>query len=339
MLTLVGDTCSADVNVRVDTQSSSTERFLVTVHTRHADLHNGYSRVRFQGLVPANVRTKVAIDFHVSLIGHGVAAYHPDYHVESATTHSRWDELPALVARRWDAILQEAKSVPYYASGEGVGYSRVLHHVEAYGAHFLPALDQAGVDPDRAVVPRFAALLAKADALAVATTELERRGHARLKEHRARVLPELEKVLALTRAQRLAIVDFRTTTIGPKAMIAALQKDLGYRALLMFVAGAHAQHAGRPPQVHRWETGTGLRLTYRIVEWHASRPGDEQRDCARGQLVFDARPIAKESFQDLVKQVNNVDFCRDTAGRWSLESRAAYIPPVVDRGVEGAPIY
>jgi hypothetical protein len=172
-------------------------------------------------------------------------------------------------------------------------------------------------------------LLAKADALAVATTnDVERGGHTRLKEQRARVLPELEKWLALTRAQRLAIADFRSMTIGPKSMIAALEKDAGYPGLLAFVTGAHAQQAERLPQVHRWETGAGMRVTYRLVEWQRSR------GCARGQLVLDARPIAKGYFPDLVKQANNVDFCRDRAGRWSLESRTTYTPPAVGRWVD-----
>jgi hypothetical protein len=112
ILSLVGGTASADVSVYVDTRSSSNERFLVFVLTRHADFHNGYSRVRFQGLVPANVRTRVPIDFYVSLVGHGVSADHPDDRVESAVTHSRWDELPTLVARRWDAILEDAEPLP-----------------------------------------------------------------------------------------------------------------------------------------------------------------------------------------------------------------------------------
>lgn len=29
-------------------------------------------------------------------------------------------------------------------------------------------------------------------------------------------------------------------------------------------------------------------------------------------------------------------FCRDPAGRWSIESRTAYMRPVVDHGVEGS---
>jgi hypothetical protein len=52
--------------------------------------------------------------------------------------------------------------------------------------------------------------------------------------------------------------------------------------------------------------------------------------------VFDARPIAKSSFQHLAKQFNNADFCRDPAGRWNLESRTVYMSPVVDRAVEGS---
>jgi hypothetical protein len=335
MLTLFHGTCGADVSVLVDTQSSSTEQFLVTVYTRHADFHNGYSRVRFTGLVQANVRTRVAIDFYISLVGYGVTAYHPDYHVESVITRSRRADPPALAARRWDAILDVAASLPYYGMGEGVSYFRVLSHVEAYAGHFLPALDRAGVDPDPAVVPRFAALLAKADALAVATTnDVERGGHARLKEQRARVLPELEKWLDLTRAQRLAIADFRSVTIGPKSIIAALQQEAGYPGLLAFVTGAHAEHAARLPQVHSWETGTGVRVSYRLVEWQRSRSDGEPRGCARGQLVLDARPIAKGYFPDLVKQANNVDFCRDRAGRWSLESRTTYTPPAVGRWVD-----
>jgi len=50
----------------------------VSVSTRHADFHNGYSRERFKGLVHANQRTRVPIDFYFTLVGHGVSAYHPD---------------------------------------------------------------------------------------------------------------------------------------------------------------------------------------------------------------------------------------------------------------------
>jgi hypothetical protein len=335
LLMLFHGACGADVNVRVDTQSGSSEQFLVTVYTRHADFHNGYSRIRFTGLVQANASTTVAIGFYISLIGYGVTAYHPDYDVEAVVTRSRRVDPPALVARRWDAILDRMTSLPYYGTGGGVSYFRLLSHIEGYAGNFLPALDRAGVDPDPAVVARFTALLAKADALAVPSTiDVERGGQARLKEQRARVLPELEKWLDLTRAQRLAIADFRSVTIGAKPMIAALQKDAGFPGLLAFVAGVHAERAERLPQVHSWETGTGLRMTYRLVEWQRARSDGEPRGCARGQLVLDARPIAKGYFPDLVRQANYVDFCRDRAGRWSLESRRTYTSNTVGRWVD-----
>lgn len=316
----------ADVGVLVDTRSNSSEQFLVTVYTRHADFHNGYSRVRFEGLVPANARHKVAIDFHLSRVGYGALAYHPDYHVESVITHSRGDELPAIVARRWDVILEDAKTLPYYApagSPEGPSYFRLLDHVEAYGQRYLPALDRAGVEPDPAVLSRFAVLLAKADALAVSGTESDRRGEAGLKARRARVLPALEKVQALTRAQRLAIAEFRNTTLGRKTMVAALQEDTAYASLLAFIANASTHTRDRLPQEHSWDKSNGLRYTYRLEQW-VRRRNDAAPDCARGQLTLDARPIANDAYQDLVKRVRNVDFCREPSGRWTIESRTAY---------------
>lgn len=316
----------ADVGVLVDTRANSSEQFLVTIYTRHADFHNGYSRVRFEGLLPANARQKVAIDFYFSRVGYGAFAYHPDYHVESVITRSRGDKLPALVARRWDAILEDAKTFPYYAdlgSPEGPSYFRLLDHVEAYGQRYLPALDRAGVEPDPAVLSRFAVLLAKADALAIAGTESDRRGEAGLKERRARVLPALEKLQALTRSQRLAIAEFRNTTIGPKTMVAALQEDTAYASLLAFIANASSHQRDRLPQEHSWDKGNGLRYTYRLEQWIQRRNGAAP-DCARGQLTLDARPIANDASQDLVKRVRNVDFCREPSGRWTIESRTAH---------------
>jgi hypothetical protein len=139
----------------------------------------------------------------------------------------------------------------------------------------------------------------------------------------------------LTHAQRLAIVDFRNTTIGPKPMIVALQKDAGYPALLAFVAGAQAQPAGRLPQVHSWERHrSAADVPARRMATFAQRRG------TAGLLAVNLcwtrggsrRALSKTSS----KQVNNADFCRDQAGRWNLESRTVYMSPVVDRAVEGS---
>jgi hypothetical protein len=111
-LLLAGGPCLADVTVLVNTDSRSSEAFHVSVSTRHADFHNGYSRVRFQGLIRANERTRVPVDFYFTLIGHGVWVFHPDYLLESAVTESRWQELPELSPRRWSEILEAGTSLP-----------------------------------------------------------------------------------------------------------------------------------------------------------------------------------------------------------------------------------
>jgi hypothetical protein len=72
--------------------------------------------------------------------------------------------------------------------------------------------------------------------------------------------------------------------------------------------------------VHSWENSTGMQLTYRIEQTFRRRGDAGPPDCARGQLTMDARPIANGAFQDLVMRVPDVEFCRDTSGRWSIEN-------------------
>lgn len=320
ILALICNTADADVSVLVDTRSSSTEPFLVSVSTRHADLHNGYSRERFKGLVPANQRTRVPIDFYFTLVGHGVSAYHPDYLRESAITDSRWADVPILAPRRWDVILPGLGALPL--AGADATYLRALEHVEFYRDGFVPALDRAGIDPDPGVLPRLGALLAKADALVTfppVQTALQRHSHAQVQARRARVLADIGKLLALKRSQRLAMVAFRELTIGPKPMLAALANDPGFPPLQAFVTSVHAQQpVRRLPQEHTWQDRTGLQFTYRLHERYRLKREQHQLDCFRGSVTFDGRPIVDGAFDDLVKQVE-ANICLEPDGRWRLQ--------------------
>jgi hypothetical protein len=322
ILALVYHRADADVSVLVDTRASSTEWFFVSVSTRHADLHNGYSRERFQGLVQANKRTRVPIDFYVTLVGHGVYAYHPEYFFESAVTHSRWDDLPILTPRRWDVILEGLGSLPL--AGAGPSYFNALGHVEFYRDRFVAALDRADRDPDPADLPRFGALLARADTLVTfppAETGLQRHDHAQIRARRAKVLPDIKNLLALKRSQRVAMVAFRELTIGPKPMLAALARDPGFPALQAFVASVHAQQpVSRLPREHVWQDQTGLRFTYILRERYQLKRNVQLLDCFRGTVIFDGRPIADGAFDDLVKQVN-ADICLESDGSWRLQTR------------------
>jgi hypothetical protein len=316
---------AADVSVLIDTRSSSSEQFLVTVYTRHADFHNGYSRVRFEGLVQANRRTRVPIEFYFTRIGYGVTAYHPDYLLESAVTRKRADDLPALSLRHWDAILGGVTSLP--VNGPEPTYAGIVGHVQLYRDQFLPALDRAGIMPDPAVVPRLASLLAKADALTTfpePANNSQRYDQSRLREQRANVLPDIEKLLASSRSRRLALIAYREAATGPKRLIAALQKEPDYPKLLEFVSSENARKPpGKLPQTQSWQNpATGLRLTYRIDQWYRQQRDAQSPDCAQGQLTFDGRPIVEGVSGDLVKRVN-VDFCRQPDGLWSIAGRWA----------------
>jgi hypothetical protein len=316
---------AADVSVLIDTRSSSSEQFLVTVHTRHADFHNGYSRVRFEGLVQANRRTQVPIEFYFTRIGYGVTAYHPDYLLESAVTRQRTDDVPALFPRHWDAVLGAVTSLPI--NGPEPTYAGIVGHVQLYRDQFLPALDRAGIAPDPAVVPRLASLLAKADALTTfpePANNLERYDRSRLREQRASVLPDIEKLLASSRARRLALIAYREAAIGPKRLIAALQKEPDYPKLLEFVSSVNARKPPSAlPQAQSWHNPTtGLQLTYRIDRWYRQQRDADPPDCARGQLTFDGRPMVEGVSGDLVKRID-VDFCRRPDGLWSIAGRSA----------------
>jgi hypothetical protein len=262
----------------------------------------------------------VAIDFSFTLVGHGVSAYHPDYLLESASTDSRWADLPILAPRRWDVIYAGLSSLPF--AGSDATYLRSLEHVEFYRDGFLPALDRAGIDPDPSVLPRLGALLAKADALVTVPpiqTPLQRHDHAQVQARRARVLPDIEKLLALKRSQRLAMVAFRELTIGPKPMLAALVNDPGFPRLQAFVTSVHAQQPVRPlPQELAWQDRTGLQLTYRMHERYRLTRDQQQLDCFRGSVTFDGRPIVDGTFDDLVKQME-ANICLEPDGRWRLQ--------------------
>jgi hypothetical protein len=317
-LALACGAARADVSVLIDTRSSSAEQFLVVVHTRHADLHNGYSRERYSGLVPANRPTRIPIDFHVNLVGHGVSAYHPDYTFESAVTHRRSDELPVLAPRRWESIFNGLDALPLY--GQGVTYLNVVGHATMYRDQFLPALDRAGIDPDPVALPRLRALLEKADALVRFPPQYPtlRGFDPRAAQARATVLPDIEKLLALTRAQRQAMAAFRELTIGRKPMLAALERDQESASLQAFLASVHSQvPAPRLPQEHAWQARAGLRLTYRIDDRYQDRRGAQPLDCFRGSMTFDGRPAADGAFDDLVKKVE-ARFCLEPGGQWRL---------------------
>jgi hypothetical protein len=316
----------ADVTVLIDTRSNSSEQFLVTVHTRHANLHNGYARVRFEGLVQANRPTRVPIEFYLSRIGYGVTAYHPDYLLESDVTRQRGDDLPALFPRRWDAVLAGITALPL--NGPEPTYAGAVGHVELYRDKYLPALDRAGVEPDSAVMSRLAALLTKADALVtfpVPAHSSIRYDQDKLKKRRAFVLSDIAKLIASSRARRLALAAFReATTTGPMPIIAALREEPDYRSLLTFVAGVSKQKpVGALPQSRTWQNSTtGLRFTYRIVAMYPSQRGGESPDCSRGQLTYDGRSIVEGVSGDLVRKIE-LEFCRQSAGTWDVAGRWA----------------
>jgi hypothetical protein len=186
----------------------------------------------------------------------------------------------------------------------------------------VPALDRAGIDPDPGVLPRLGALLAKADALVTfpsAQTPLQRHSDALVQARRAKVLSDIGKLLALTRSQRLAMVAFRELTIGPKPMLAALANDPGFVPLQTFVTSVHTQPPVRPlPQEHAWQDRTGLQFTYRLHERYRLKRDQQQLDCFRGSVTFDARPIVDGAFDDLVKQVE-ANICLEPDGRWRLQ--------------------
>jgi hypothetical protein len=318
VLALAAGAAHADLSVLIDTRSQSTEQFLVIVHTRHADLHNGYSRERFKGLVPANQRTRIQIDFYVSLVGHGVSAYHPDYTFESAVTNRRSDALPTLTPRRWEVILQDLDSLPLY--GQGATYLNILGHVMMYRDQYIAALDRAGIDPDPAALPRLRALLEKADALVRFPPETPtlQNYHYEMPAKRARVLPDIEKLLALKRSQRLAMVAFRELTIGPKPMLAALEREQQAPSLQAFLTSVHERKpAPRLPQEHAWQDRAGLRLAYRIDDRHQEKRDRQLLDCFRGSVTFDGRPAADAEFEDLVKKVE-ARFCLEPDGQWRI---------------------
>jgi hypothetical protein len=267
----------------------------------------------------------VPIEFYFNRIGYGVSAYHPDYLLESAVTRQRGEDVPTLFPRRWDAVIGAVTSLP--VNGPQPTYAGIVGHVQYYRDNFLPALDRAGIAPDPAVVPRLAALLAKADALTTfpePANNLGRYDQSRLREQRAGVLPDIEKLLASSRSRRLALVAFRESARGRKTLVAALGKEPDYPKLLEFISSANARKPpGKLPQTQSWQNpATGLRFTYRIDQWYRHQRDADSPDCARGQLTFDGRPIVEGVSGDLVKRFE-LDFCRRPDGSWSVAGRLA----------------
>jgi hypothetical protein len=318
---------SADVTVLIETGADSEELFLVSVSTRHADFHLGRSHRRFEGLLPGNVPHRVELDFYLTLVGHGASVYHPRYTTESAITHSRSAALPVFRPRPWGQVLDALGTLS--VTGAGAAYFRIIEHAEQYRDRYLPALDRAGLAPDPADPGSLQRLMEKADALLALPADpdsADRRTHARLQARRARVLPDIEKLLRLSRGQRLGMQEFHALTLGPKPMVEALLADPGFPALAAFVAAAATGilASGETP-THAWPSQvSGLRYVYRTGSRYTLRTGKAKQvlPCRRGSVEFDGRAIADGLYPDLSKSVQ-ANFCGHPDGVWRLSSRWA----------------
>ena len=188
----------ADTRVQVSVPGQDSLKFLVSVSTHHADLHNGYSRVRFQDLLASNQSHRIDTGFYFTLSHYSAWSYHPDFLLASSRTEGRLDTMPAIEPQSWRAILDSAEKLPI--TGQGPTYARAVEQVRLYPANYLPALDRAGLSPEQGVLAYFEAFLERSGELAGLSGELsdaERNTALRLQGQAEQALSELERAVKI----------------------------------------------------------------------------------------------------------------------------------------------
>lgn len=321
-----------DTDVRVVVDTAETLHFLVSVSTHHADLHNGYSRVRFQELLQANESHHIDTGFYVTLVHYSAWAYHPDFLLGSTRNEGRFGALPPIEPEPWARLLDGLDSLPL--TGTGPTYARAAEHIRMYPRYYLPALDRAQVPPAADALQHLEAFHDRAETLAGLSgqmTEGERNTALRLQDKASRALAELRLQLSLDRSQRVAVREFKALTAGPKPMIEALAREPGLDQVAAYLAAREVRAKQPPdkrsspaekPQWHgkyvdvmfSWSPGAHYRFR--------SDDYPDPLSCSGGHARFDGGHIAPGVELDLEASVEAA-FCRHPDGVWRLHSRWA----------------
>lgn len=317
----------ADTNIRIVSDGQKPYLFLVNVSTHHADLHNGYSRSRFRGILASDESHHIDTGIYLTLLHYSAWVYHPDFFTSSARTEGRLDRMPDIEPRRWTALLAGLETLPI--NGAGPTYAQVVDHIQVYPAYYLPALDRAGVAPAENVLEHMEALLARSEKLAGVSGELsesERRTVLRLQQQATSSLSELRLQLSLDREQRIAVRSFEQLTAGPRHMIEALVAEPGLEKIPEYLSQQEPRPVSNPlPEEPSWHgEHVDVLFSYSNGTYYGFR-SDKYPDplpCYRGFVQFDGRHLAAGLDPDLVASVE-ASFCRYPNGDWRLENRWA----------------
>ncbi|MDX1734445.1 MAG: hypothetical protein R3228_08755 [Halioglobus sp.] len=301
--------------------------FLVSVSTHHADLHNGYSRVRFQEVLAANKFHHIDTPFSLNLLHYSAWSYHPDFLMASSRNEGRLGPMPALEPKAWDDILGAAQSLPI--TGAGPTYARMVEHVRLFPSHYLPALDRAGVAPRKDALARLESLLAHATALAGLQGELsdsDRKTALHLQSKVAQYLADARQQLSLTGEQRIAVRRFKEVTAGPRPMMEALLREPGLESIANYLAALdRAAESAEPLAEPSWQGKfVDVRFSYTRGRHYGLKTSDydEKLPCYEGSVQFDGRHLAAGVDLGLRASVPG-NYCRHPDGDWHLYSRWA----------------
>ncbi|MEH6517565.1 MAG: hypothetical protein V7742_12830 [Halioglobus sp.] len=296
--------------------------FYVSVTSHHTALHLGKAHNQFRGLLKANKPHHISTGFSLTTTHFSAWAFHPDYLMVDVRTEGRMSALPKLEPQSWIEATANIDKLPM--DGESPSFGHAVQNIEHYRKLYIPALDDTELAVPEGTLKKMTVFYENARNLAgidgTPADDLSSTA-ARLVKWGEKALHDLTVTLSLTRAQRVAIENFRELSGGPRPMVRTLQNEPGFALVPKYLAKVKAGATDLDPPSWRGKK-VEVHFTYARSDAYYLRTKEfpDTLPCYRGHTQFDARHIAGDIYSDLVETIET-NFCLHPDGKWQFHNR------------------